>query len=136
MSRSVSVDDAESVAGLMLRAYRGTVDDEGEGPEEALAAVKGLLAGAYGPFDFSASEVVLREDIIAATLVTEYQGVALVAFSMTDPAWQRRGLARSGLLRVCARLRAAGRERVDLAVTAANTRAIALYRSLGFVEVG
>jgi ribosomal protein S18 acetylase RimI-like enzyme len=67
--------------------------------------------------------------------VTDYEGGAMVAFSMTAPAWQRRGLARAGLQRTMQRLRASGRLRVDLAVTCANLPAVALYRELGFREV-
>ncbi len=120
----------------MLDAYRGTADDGGEGPDQAAAEVAKLLAGGYGNFDFASSEVVSRDDVIvSATLVTEYDGGAMVAFSMTAPAWQRRGLARAGLLRTMTRLRHAGRDRVDLAVTSANTPAVTLYRAMGFREV-
>jgi ribosomal protein S18 acetylase RimI-like enzyme len=135
-ARAVARSDAPALAALMLSAYRGTVDDAGEGPDEAAAEVHKLLDGGYGVFDADASEVVLREGrVVSATLVTEYQGGTMIAFSLTAPAWQRRGLARAGLLRAMARLRAAGRARVDLAVTRANTPAVTLYRSLGFVEV-
>lgn len=161
MARRVTPADAPALARLMLDAYRGTVDDGGEGPDQATAEVANLLSGGYGIFDLAASEVVCRdcsaqnlersgtggtpvppldstsrdEVIVSATLVTEYDGGAMVAFSMTAPAWQRRGLARAGLLRTMARLRDAGRDRVDLAVTSTNTPAVTLYLSLGFREV-
>lgn len=119
----------------MLDAYRGTVDDAGEGPDEARAEVNRLLIGGYGPFDFGASELVERDGgVVGATLVTMYEGAPMVAFSMTAPAWQRRGLARAGLLRGMARLRDAGATSVRLAVTDANTPALRLYESLGFAR--
>lgn len=94
-----------------------------------------LLAGDSGTFDPACSEVVIRDGVVVnATLVTEYQGCPLVAFSMTAPAWKRSGLARSGLLRAMERLRTAGRAEVNLAVTDVNTPARRLYESLGFVE--
>ena len=78
-------------------------------------------------------QVVVRDGVVvAATLVTEYGGLPLIAFSMTAPPWKRRGLARAGLLRTMARLRDAGRERADLAVTETNEPARRLYESLGF----
>ena len=118
----------------MLDAYRGTVDDEGGGISEAEEEVRRVFAGVYGPFDAAASEVVVREGAaVSATLVTEYEGKALVAFSMTAKAWQRRGLARRGLFRVMARLRRAGRKDVWLAVTEGNVPARGLYESVGFV---
>ncbi|MDX2146646.1 MAG: GNAT family N-acetyltransferase [Planctomycetota bacterium] len=134
-SREVTLPDAEALATLMLEAYRGTVDDAGEGPDEAAAEVRRLLSGGYGPFNFMASEVVEREgQIVAATLVTEHEGLPLVAFSLTLPAWQRRGLARAGLIRTMHRLHESGAKRVQLAVTLGNTPAEQLYASLGFVQ--
>jgi ribosomal protein S18 acetylase RimI-like enzyme len=132
----VRSDDRSALAALMLAAYRGTVDDAGEGPQEAAAEISRLFDGAYGIFDASCSEVVVRDlSVVNATLVTEFRGHAMVAFSLTAPAWKRRGLARAGLLRVMERLRLSGRHAVDLAVTATNAPARRLYESLGFVEV-
>jgi len=136
LARPVEAADKPALAALMLDAYRGTVDDAGEGPEEAAAEVARLFDGAYGTFDFAASELIKRDGVVvSATLVTEYQGGAMVAFSMTAPAWQQRGLARAGLVRTMSRLRAAGRDRVDLAVTETNIAARRLYESLEFVPV-
>ena len=127
--------DRAALARLMLGAYRGTVDDEGETEGDALAAIDMLVAGEFGAYDGAASEVVERDGtIVAATLVTDWDGGPLIAFSMTDPGHQRQGLARGGLLRAMARLAARGETRLDLVVTAANDRAVALYRSLGFAE--
>jgi GNAT superfamily N-acetyltransferase len=135
LSRQVRTDDRPALTSLMLAAYRGTVDDEGEGPDGAAAEVARVLEGAYGPFDTACSEVVVRDGaVVSATLVTDYEGCPLVAYSMTAPEWKRRGLARAGLLRVMARVRRAGRGEVGLAVTDSNTPARRLYESLGFVE--
>ena len=48
--------------------------------------------------------------------------------------FRRRGVGRALLLRGLAALHAAGREPVGLTVEAGNAAALALYRSLGFVE--
>lgn len=135
-ARAVRRDDAEPLARLMLEAYRGTVDDGGETLDDARAEVAKTLDGGYGRFDFGASEVIEREgEIVAGTIVTHYQGLPMIAFSLTVPAWRRRGLARGGLLRAMARLADAGYERVQLAVTCGNTAAERLYESLGFGDV-
>lgn len=135
-ARAVVLEDAAALAALMVRAYRGTVDDAGEGPEEAATEVAKLFRGEFGPFNYDVSEVVTRGGVVVgATLVTEYEGCVMVAFSMTAPEWKRRGLARAGLSRVMARLQAAGESRVNLAVTRANVPAMRLYESMGFVEV-
>jgi ribosomal protein S18 acetylase RimI-like enzyme len=127
--------DREAVARLFINAYRGTVDDEGETEEDALAVVDQLLAGEFGAFDAGASEVVERDGVLAAaTLLTDFDGGPFVAFSMTDPAHQRQGLGRAGLMRAMAALAARGETRLDLVVTAANDRAVALYESLGFAD--
>lgn len=132
-ARAVSPDDGPLLADLMFNAYRGTPDDEGEGPDAARAETRRLLDGAYGLFDFDASELTLRAGApAAATLVTRYRDDALIAFSITAPAFRRTGLARAGLLRTLARLAAAGHPAAHLAVTTHNTPARALYASLGF----
>lgn len=135
-SRPVRPDDAPALSALMLDAYRGTVDDGGEGPEEALSEIQKLLSGGYGPFDHHASNVAERDArLVSATLVTRYDGAPMIAFSLTAKDWQRRGLARAGLCLAMQRLQQAGESRVNLAVTAANTPALTLYQSLGFVRI-
>lgn len=135
-ARKVQLHDAESLARLMLEAYRGTVDDGEEGPAEALSEVYKLLQGGYGDFNAKASEVIEHDgEIVATTLVTEYQGAPLIAFSLTHPTYQRRGLARGGLLRTLEALRQTGHTQAFLAVTSTNLPALTLYESLGFQRV-
>ena len=139
LARAPTPADAEALAALMLEAYRGTIDDEGEGPDEARAAVRQLFDGDFGAMLWAVSEV--REasavpgpsaGLASATLITLWQDRPFVAFTLTAPAHQRKGLARAGLLRCFNRL-AAGDERVlRLVVTQGNTRAESLYESLGF----
>jgi GNAT superfamily N-acetyltransferase len=132
-SRSPTADDAHVLARLMLDAYRGSIDDAGETFEDAIGEIEKLLRGDYGHFDAAASELIIREGrLIAATIVTHYGRLPLIAFSLTDPAWRRQGLARAGLERAIGRLKAANFAAVRLAVTKGNTPAERLYESLGF----
>ena len=118
----------------MLAAYRGTTDDSGETADDAVAEVTRLMDGAYGQFCPEESEVIERNDrLVSATLVTQFDEMPLIAFSMTAPDWKRRGLARAGLLRSISRLHAAGHPSVRLVVTKGNAPAEQLYESLGFV---
>lgn len=135
-ARRVRDQDAENLARLMLDAYRGTVDDGGEGPDEALSEVRKLLQGGYGDFNAGVSEVIEQDGaIVATTLVTQYQGAPLIAFSLTHPTYQRRGLARGGLLRALEALRQSGHTQAYLAVTSTNLPALTLYELLGFQRV-
>lgn len=135
--RLLSPDDAEPLARLMLDAYRGTVDDGGETLDDARGEVRKLLMGEFGPFDATNSTLWFDADALAAaTILTQTRGShpdPFLAFSMTAPHAQRQGLARAGLIRVMQQLRAAGHARLHLVVTRANTRAVSLYRSCGFV---
>jgi GNAT superfamily N-acetyltransferase len=133
-ARSPRRTDIPQLADLMLAAYRGTTDDSGETADDARAEVSRLMDGAYGAFCPELSEVIERDGHpVSATLVTFFEDMPLIAFSMTAPAWKRRGLARAGLLRTLERLHIAGHASVRLVVTKGNAPAERLYESLGFV---
>ncbi len=68
-ARPVLPDDAPALAQLMLDAYRGTIDDEGETGEEALAEFNAMLDGKYGPWLADASFVVELEGRVNAACV-------------------------------------------------------------------
>ena len=130
-------EDGDALATLLLEAYRGTIDDEGETPEETRSVVRQLFDGAFGPMLWSVSEVV--EDggrLVAATMITLWEDRPFVAFTVTAPSHQRRGLARAGLQRAMNRLRAGDETELRLVVTAGNAPAEQLYASLGFVDEG
>lgn len=128
--------DAEALAVLMLAAYQGTVDDEGETLEEARAVVAQYFEGVFGPPMPAVSEVTERDGVlVAATLLTQWWRGPFVAFMITAPEAQRQGLARAGLTRAINRLAAGDEPWLRLVVTQGNSRAEALYESLGFVPV-
>jgi hypothetical protein len=69
--RPVRDDDREALAVLMVEAYRGTVDDEGETLEAAREEVRRTFDGDYGPFLPQFSVVAERTDRLAgASLIT------------------------------------------------------------------
>lgn len=147
--RPFEQSDAPALGPLMYRAYLDTVDYDGETPELAAAEVAKTLDGAYGAFMPSCSMVatVARTPdgerdgashgmhdraIVSATLVTQLEGTPFVAFTFTDPAHGRRGLARDCMLAAITQLLAEGERELRLVVTRTNAPAIALYTRLGF----
>lgn len=126
--------DAAAVAHLMFSAYAGTIDQEEETLEESLAETQKTFAGGYGNFMASASRVIhVSNTLVSATLLTRWQDRPFVAFSLTLPDYQRRGLARACLLSAMEHLSGSGETELRLVVTLANAPARSLYESLGFV---
>jgi ribosomal protein S18 acetylase RimI-like enzyme len=129
----------------MLDAYRGTIDDGGETLDDARNEVSKLFSGAYGTLD-DASRVWRHRTsnmLVSATVITRdalgSKGgspthEAFLAFSLTHPTHQRQGLARMGLMHAMQTLRTRGEQRMHLVVTQGNTRAEALYTSMGFIK--
>ncbi len=133
--RSPTEQDRFELAQLLLDAYRGTVDQEGETIEQALAELDRTYGGEYGPFMPEESRVVEREGkLVSAILLTRWQDRPFIAYTVTHPQWQRQGLARSGLLSAMHAVRAGGDELLSLVVTLKNEKALSLYQSLGFVS--
>ena len=131
--RSFEPSDVASLGGLLYRSYRGTVDDEGETPEQAAIEISRTVGGAYGEFMPRCSKVVERGGtLLSAALITRWEGRPLVAFSFTDPAFAGQGLARACLLAAMSELADQGERELRLVVTLANTRAVRLYTRLGF----
>lgn len=129
-------EDGDALAVLMLEAYRGTIDDEGETTEETRAAVQQLFDGDFGPLLWAVSEVIEEGGrLLAATLITLWDDRPFVAFTVTTPSHQGQGLARAGLERAMNRLRAGDGTELQLMVTRGNAPAESLYASLGFRRV-
>lgn len=95
------------------------------------------------------ADLIARHDEAAVVLVAEVQGdpIAYVAAAGVTPEselenivvrldYLRRGVARALLEELLERLRRAGTKRLHLEVRDSNAPARALYRSLGFTEVG
>jgi ribosomal protein S18 acetylase RimI-like enzyme len=104
-----------------------------------------LMAGFGGPpigiaerlaNDYERTVVVELEGLAVGTLtLTRDQDTASIYGFAVDPAWQRRGIGRDVLRRVCRQLREEGARRIGLEVAVDNDRALGLYSSLGFSEV-
>jgi len=136
--RPISEGDVDVLGSLMLEAYRGTIDYEGETLEEAIEEVHTVLAGGYGPFFEDCSYIIEDEGkILSASMIvmSEKVDAPLLAFSMTHPEHKRKGMAEFLLKASINWLLDAGHQELYLVVTEGNTGAIRLYEKLGFRKV-
>lgn len=137
VTTNVILSHAPALARLMDAAYTGTIDHEGETPEQCLAEMRGTIEGKYGQLIKEASFVSLDGDTGAsASLITLWKGHPLLAFSMTAPEFQSRGMAGFLIQKSLLALKNAGYKVLYLVVTDGNTPAERLYRKLGFATLG
>jgi hypothetical protein len=134
--RRLEASDAGALAALMLDAYRGTIDDEGESLEGASTEVARVFeAEMIWPASFCVPSPDASEGLLCASLVMLHKGKPLLAFTMTAARAKRRGLARSLIVESMHALTDLGFDKLLLVVTRGNTPAEELYESLGFVDV-
>ncbi|WXG44656.1 MAG: GNAT family N-acetyltransferase [Promethearchaeati archaeon SRVP18_Atabeyarchaeia-1] len=136
--RNITPSDLRALGELMLGAYRGTVDDEGETLDDAISEVQGTINGKYGPFLQECSFLVEEDGrATAACMVTWWAPMdsPLLAFSMTLPGYKNRGIATFLLREAVNALIDAGYKELRLIVTETNIPARHLYEKLGFVEI-
>jgi ribosomal protein S18 acetylase RimI-like enzyme len=136
--RPLVESDASSLAELMLAAFRGTPDDEGEDLDQALDEVRRTFAGASGSMLWNASFVVedeaARPALLSASVITFWHDRPLLSFSVTHPRAMRRGLATALIRQSACTLARQGHTRLDLFVTCGNAPAERLYDKLGFLD--
>lgn len=134
-ARQVTAADTPALARLMWDAYRGTIDDEGEALEGALAEVQRHFAGEDGPALDLCSFVTEQDgQALAAVLVILWEKTQrpLVAFLMTHPTVKNQGMGRYLLQKSINALLAHNYDDLALYVTDGNLPAQHLYESLGF----
>ncbi|MCI1747652.1 MAG: GNAT family N-acetyltransferase [Acidipropionibacterium sp.] len=132
------VPSPEELAPLMLDAYRGTPDDEGETLEDTIEILRSAVAGGFGPWLAEVSFVGLDVDgrrLGAILTALDEEGTPFVAFVFTHPGHAGRGVASALISQACSVLAAMGYPDLRLWVNARNERALRLYRHLGFTGV-
>ena len=134
--RRPTPDDADDLAALMLDAYRGTIDYDGESIADARTEVAAYLDEASGDRPLLApSRVAVEAGQLASACLVSYWGRRnrpLVGSVMTRPSAKRRGLARVLLAESVAALCGAGYPDVRAVITAGNTASERLFAGLGF----
>lgn len=132
----LSIDDAESLGALMLDAYRDTVDDEGETLEDAIIEARETILGRYGDIIRDSTLVVRKgQKLLGACVITNFNDAPLLAFSVTHPSVQRRGIAEFLIRLASNRLYRSGFRELFLFVTIKNAPAVNMYRKIGFKPV-
>jgi ribosomal protein S18 acetylase RimI-like enzyme len=136
--RHVSPTDGQLLGRLLHAAYLGTIDDEGQSEEEAWQEAAETFMGRYGPMIWRGSFIVLADETraVSASVVTANEKLGtLLAFALTHPAYQKKGLASLLIEKSLDGLYAAAIGELSLVVTVGNDGAISLYRKLGFNEI-
>lgn len=132
--RSISGDDLEGLAQLMLDSYVGTIDYEGETLDDARDEVRRFIDSGSVLLDCS----LVAEDkgkIVSGVLVSLLEEGPFIGYVMTIPSHKNQGLARLVTMAAMKRLAAEGHELATLYITDGNVASEALFDSLGAVQV-
>ncbi len=131
--------DLEAVAMLMLDAYRGTIDSEGEDLDGARAEVRSFLeTSGVGTARLAESFLARDADgLVAACLVAGWpsRGCPIVSYVITRPDAKGTGLGGAVLGAAVEALAAAGESEVRAIITEGNVPSERLFARLGFVRV-
>jgi len=129
----ITKDDLSELAGLMLDAYRGTIDYDDETLEDALEEVASYFS----------DEPMIEHSYVAsiggtpasAVLVSRNRGNPFVGYVMTASDHKNTGLGRLVVAAAMASLRRVGHTDVGLFITEGNLPSEALFADLGAVHV-
>lgn len=128
-------EDRDRLASLLLDAYRGSIDDDGETLADARAEVAGYFTGAAGEPHLEASFVAIDgAKLVSACLVCLDDGLPLIAYAFTAAGWKGRGLGSALLQLSLNALAASGYRHAHLWVTAGNVPAERIYERFSFAE--
>jgi hypothetical protein len=134
-TKTVLNTDYHSLGSLMLEAYRGTIDYEGETLEDSIGEVKGTLEGKYGTLIDSASYVIEMNGTCAAAIfftLNDKEKIPLLTFAMTHPAFKDKGMSKYLIRKSLNSLLDIGYKECFLVVTEGNQPAQAMYEKMGF----
>ena len=118
---------------MVLDAYRGTIDDEGEDHEAALVAVDHWLSRAVVPHSVVLEQ---NEKILAVSFVVDVAGRKYIDPVATVSSRKRQGLARVVVSCSLRSLHQHGEPEVGAVITDGNIASERLFADLGFVRVG
>ncbi len=127
--RQLAPTDRDALAHLMLDAYIGTIDYEGETLKEARDGVDSWLEGS--PLVDHSCGAIIDGQIVSAVLVSVLDESPFIAIVMTDPAHKGARLARAVTEAALISLKRAGHSRVALYITKGNTPSEKLFAAIG-----
>ena len=125
--------DRDALAALLLDAYRGTIDDEGEGEDDARAAIDDYLGRLLPAYSLA---VVEDGQPVSLSFVVLVQGRHYIDPVATSAARKRQGLGAEAVLTSLRRLHRDGVDEVGAVITDGNLASERLFARLGFSRVG
>jgi len=129
--RSVTRDDLDGLARLMLDAYVGTIDYEDEELDDAVDEIRSYLD--RGPLLQHSFVAELGREIASAVLVSLLDNTPFIGYVMTLPAHKGEGLAQLVTTSSMSSLAEDGHRNIVLYITEGNKPSEALFRSVGAV---
>ncbi len=132
-ARNVGNGDREPAAALLLDAYRGTIDDEGETDAEALAAIDEYFEHILWKHSFV---LVDGHALQAMAFVVVVDGRHYIDPVCTRATAKGAGLGTAMVVECLHSLAAAGVREVGATITDGNVASERLFTRLGFVRVG
>lgn len=137
--RPVKAADAPALADLMIDAYRGTIDYDGETLEDALAEVHAYLAGERGGQPWLTISCLAFEDdrLVGACLIGEWseRQLPIIAYILVRAESKRLGIGRQMLSNVLKVLKENGFPEVRAVITEGNEPSENLFHKLGFQKI-
>ncbi len=137
--RPAQLTDMPALAELMIDAYRGTIDYDGETVEDALDEVEAYLAGERGgrPLLEESRLAFAGDDLVGACLtgLWDERQSTLITYIMTRAEWKGQGVAGYLLGAVLQALKEKGYLEVRAAITVGNVPSERLFARMGFQKV-
>lgn len=130
----MTTDDVAGLAELMLNAYVGTIDYDGESLEDAIEEVSAFFRN-HNPLFSHSLTVEVGDRLGSAVLVSLQDDEPFIGYVMTWRDLKRTGLARVVSAASLGGLAAAGYKRAVFYITDGNRPSEALFSSLGAVEI-
>lgn len=131
--RNPTADDQGALAELMIDAYQGTIDYDGETIEDAAQEVERFWGGVSGvpllDVSWSAWD---GETLVSACLVSFWEGGPLISYVMTRAEWKGRGLGSALLHQSLHSLVDHGYTEARAVITEGNTPSETIFLRAGF----
>lgn len=125
--------DAEAFGALLLDAYHGTADYEGEDLAASIEAARSFMSGEdFTPLWDACFAQMDDERMMAVSFVADFEDMPLLVVTATEKAVKRTGLASQLIELSLDALHHMGKPTLRLWVTCSNTPAVKAYRKLGF----
>lgn len=133
VTRRVLDTDRIALAALMLDAYKGTIDDEGETTDDALEAVDRYFSGMVHEHSLVVTE---HDRVVAMALVVVVDDVHYVDPIAVATDHKRKRIGRRAVTMLLDSLAGAGVTEVGATITDGNVASERLFLGLGFKRRG